>query len=94
MYKIRGDDAIVGGEPYAPELDIAHGTLAVTVARGEVMSGASLPAPDSVVDGYPAWTCSSIAETVGPIGAANGLHLPDVLSGSTGWAASESVISR
>jgi hypothetical protein len=97
-YETPGSRAVVQSghtqTPYTPALDITHGTLTVTVAGGEVIPDASVPAPQTLVDGNTAWTCRSIAESTGKINVARRSALPDVLLGTTGAGYSEGFLER
>ena len=80
--------------PYDPALEVTHGTSMVSVKGGEVTPDASLPTPASLVNGDPAWTCQSLAESTGSLTGARRGQLPDVVVGTRGAGYSEGVIER
>lgn len=76
-----------GGIPYVGPLIVTHGTSIVTVASGDVSPELSLPPPQSLIDGKPAWTCAGRPDVVRrsfPKHA--GTAVPDAVSGDGGAA--------
>jgi hypothetical protein len=58
-----------------------HGATTVVVATGDLLTGDSLPSPDTSTHGSPTWTCRGRPKAVGLLQPERGERVPDLILG-------------